>query len=179
MMAAQQTITPGLLDRLPAVRGRLTESARLSGITWFRVGGPAEVMFRPADRNDLLAFLAAKPDDVPVTAIGVASNLLVRDGGVPGVVIRLGRDFAAIEPDGNDLVCGAAAIDVNVARAARNAGIGAGPAVHRSLSQPLRRDQLHRRGNFRRRPCPEHKEYTFHPGSRNTRVPDAYPRLKV
>jgi UDP-N-acetylmuramate dehydrogenase len=124
MMAAQQTITPRLLDRLPAVRGRLTESARLSGITWFRVGGPAEVMFRPADREDLLAFLAAKPDDVPVTVIGVASNLLVRDGGVPGVVIRLGRDFAAIEPDGNDLVCGAAAIDVNVARAARNAGIG-------------------------------------------------------
>ncbi len=124
MMAAQQTMTPRLLDRLPAVRGRLTESARLSGITWFRVGGPAEVMFRPADRNDLLAFLAVKPDDVPVTTIGVASNLLVRDGGVPGVVIRLGRDFAAIEPDGDDLVCGAAAIDVNVARAARNAGIG-------------------------------------------------------
>jgi UDP-N-acetylmuramate dehydrogenase len=124
MMAAQQTSEPRLLDRLPAVRGRLTESARLSGITWFRVGGPAEVMFRPADRDDLLAFLAAKPGDVTVTVIGVASNLLVRDGGVPGVVVRLGRDFAAIEPDGNDLVCGAAAMDVNVARAARNAGIG-------------------------------------------------------
>jgi UDP-N-acetylmuramate dehydrogenase len=124
MMAAQQTIGGRLLDQLPAVRGRLTESARLSGITWFRVGGPAEVMFRPADREDLLTFLAAKPDDVPVTVIGVASNLLVRDGGVPGVVIRLGRDFATIEPDGSDLVCGAAAIDINVARAARDAGIG-------------------------------------------------------
>ena len=71
-----------LIDRLPQVRGRLTAQAPLAGITWFRVGGPAEVMFRPADREDLQHFLVALPADVPVTVIGVGSNLLVRDGGV-------------------------------------------------------------------------------------------------
>ena len=77
-----------LIERLPPVRGRLVENAPLGPMTWFRVGGPAEVMFRPADRDDLADFLAAKPADVLVTVIGVGSNLLVRDGGVPGVVIR-------------------------------------------------------------------------------------------
>ena len=72
---------PSLIDRLPPVRGRLTVDAPLAPITWFRVGGSAEIMFRPADPQDLADFLAAKPDDVPVTVIGVASNLLVRDGG--------------------------------------------------------------------------------------------------
>jgi UDP-N-acetylmuramate dehydrogenase len=95
----------------------------LAGITWFRVGGPAEIMFRPADRDDLLAFLAALPDDVPVTAIGVGSNLLVRDGGVPGVVLRLGRGFAGIETSGTRVVAGAAALDINVATQAAEAGI--------------------------------------------------------
>ena len=85
-----------LIERLPQVRGRLTAKAPLAGITWFRVGGPAEVMFRPADRDDLQHFLAGLPADVPVTVIGVGSNLLVRDGGVPGVVLRLGRGFAEI-----------------------------------------------------------------------------------
>src|SRR3546814_15329411 len=85
-----------LIDRLPAVRGRLTENAPLAGVTWFRVGGPAEVMFRPADRDDLLAFLEAKPADVPVTVLRVASNVLIRDGGLPGVTLRLGRGFADI-----------------------------------------------------------------------------------
>lgn len=112
-----------LLGRLPAVRGRYTENADLARITWFRVGGPAEVMFRPADRDDLAAFLAGCPDDVPVTVIGVGSNLLVRDGGVPGVVIRLGRAFAGIEAEGTEIVAGAAALDINVARVALEAGI--------------------------------------------------------
>ena len=113
-----------LIERLPAVRGRLTADAPLDGITWFRVGGPAEVMFRPADREDLMEFLAKKPPEVPVTVIGVASNLLIRDGGVPGVVLRLGRGFAQIEPDGNEIIAGAAALDVNVAKSACQVGIG-------------------------------------------------------
>ena len=112
-----------LIDRLPAVRGRLTENAPLAGVTWFRVGGPAEVMFRPADREDLLEFLAAKPADVPVTVLGVASNVLIRDGGLPGVTLRLGRGFADISADGCDILCGAAALDLNVATAAKIAGI--------------------------------------------------------
>ena len=112
-----------LIDRLPAVRGRLTENAPLSGITWFRVGGAAEVMFRPADAEDLATFLAGRPADVPVTVIGVGSNLLVRDGGVPGVVIRLGRGFAEITRDGPILRVGAAALDLNVALTAREAGL--------------------------------------------------------
>jgi UDP-N-acetylmuramate dehydrogenase len=121
MMAAQKMQT--LIERLPAVRGRYTENAALAGITWFRVGGPAEVSFRPADRDDLAAFLMTKPTDVPVTVIGVGSNLLVRDGGVPGVVVRLGRDFTNVDIDGTKVRAGAAALDLNVALTARNAGV--------------------------------------------------------
>lgn len=110
-----------LIDRLPQVRGRLTENAPLASVTWFRVGGPAEVMFRPADRDDLAAFLAAKPADVPVTVVGLGSNLLIRDGGVPGVVIRLGREFAGVEVEDDRVRAGSSAIDVNVAIAAREA----------------------------------------------------------
>ncbi len=110
------------------MRGRLTADAPLDRITWFRVGGPAEVMFRPADREDLIAFLAAKPADVAVTLLGLGSNSLVRDGGVPGVVVRLGREFAKVEAaadsDGTEVICGAGAIDINVAKAAALAGIG-------------------------------------------------------
>ena len=124
MMAARRIDMPALIDRLPTVRGRLTADAPLAGITWFRVGGPAEVMFRPADRDDLLQFLADKPTDVAVTVLGVGSNLLVRDGGVPGVVIRLGRGFANIDADGTRIVAGAAALDINVAQTAADAGIG-------------------------------------------------------
>jgi UDP-N-acetylmuramate dehydrogenase len=112
-----------LIDRLPPVRGRLTERAPLASVTWFRVGGPAEVMFRPADAEDLAAFLAAKPADVPVTVVGFGSNLLVRDGGVPGVVIRLGREFAGITVDDRRIRAGCSAIDVNVAMAARDASM--------------------------------------------------------
>jgi UDP-N-acetylmuramate dehydrogenase len=112
-----------LIQRLPPVRGRLTERAPLAGITWFRVGGPAEVMFRPADRDDLIAFIANRPPDVPVTVIGVGSNLLVRDGGVPGIVVRLGRDFADVAIDDATVSAGAGALDLNVALSARDAGV--------------------------------------------------------
>ena len=84
---------------MPPVRGRLTADAPIGPLTWFRVGGPAEVLFRPADAEDLAGFLAALPRDVPVTMIGVGSNLLVRDGGISGVVVRLGRGFAEVKAD--------------------------------------------------------------------------------
>lgn len=122
MMAARKA-SPHLIDRLPPVRGRYTADAPLAQITWFRVGGPAEVMFRPADIDDLAHFLAAKPADVPVTVIGVASNLLVRDGGIPGVVIRLGRGFVDIASAGTIVRAGAGALDGNVALVARDAGL--------------------------------------------------------
>ena len=122
MMPARSS-TSRLIDRLPRTRGRMSENAVLANTTWFRVGGPAEVLFRPADLDDLAAFLAARPKDVPVTVIGVGSNLLVRDGGVPGVVIRLGRGFAAIRAEGNAILTGAGALDLNVAQVAAEAGI--------------------------------------------------------
>jgi UDP-N-acetylmuramate dehydrogenase len=122
MMAAEMA-NRSLIARLPAVRGRYTENAPLGPVTWFRVGGPAEVMFRPIDVQDLAGFLAGKPADVPATVLGVGSNLLVRDGGVPGVVVRLGRGFAGIETEGDEVRVGAGALDVNVALVAGGAGI--------------------------------------------------------
>jgi UDP-N-acetylmuramate dehydrogenase len=122
-MSAALPKTHRLIDRLPAVRGRLTENAPLAPVIWFRVGGPAEVLFKPKDADDLAAFIAHKPADVAVTVIGVGSNLLVRDGGVPGVVVRLGRDFAGIAQEGATLRCGAAALDLNVALFARDCGM--------------------------------------------------------
>ena len=122
MMAAARTVSR-LLDRLPPVRGRYTENVSLAGITWFRVGGPAEVMFRPLDADDLARFLADRPADVPVTVIGVGSNLLVRDGGVSGVVIRLGRGFVHIAADGETVTAGAGALDANVAMTALGANL--------------------------------------------------------
>lgn len=124
MSARRSSATTPLIDRLPPVRGRYTAGYDLSKVTWFRVGGPAEVLFKPEDADDLAAFIAAKPADVPVTVIGVGSNLLVRDGGVPGVVVRLGRAFARIDVDGMDIHCGAAALDLNVAQVAQQHGIG-------------------------------------------------------
>jgi UDP-N-acetylmuramate dehydrogenase len=121
MMAAP--VSERLIERLPRVRGRLSEQVPLAPITWFRVGGAAEIMFRPADIDDLAGFLAAKPVDVPVTVIGVASNLLVRDGGVAGVVIRLGRGFVDVKIDGSIVETGAGALDLNVALACRDAGV--------------------------------------------------------
>jgi UDP-N-acetylmuramate dehydrogenase len=122
MMAARRA-SERLIERLPPVRGRLTENVPLAPITWFRAGGAAEVMFRPADVDDLSGFLALKPADVPVTMIGVASNLLVRDGGIAGVVIRLGRGFVDIRIDGTSVIAGAGALDLNVALACRGAAV--------------------------------------------------------
>ena len=122
-MMAAGVHNPALIDSLPVVRGRLSENASLAKVTWFGVGGPAEILFKPADTDDLAAFLKAKPRGVPVTVIGVGSNLLVRDGGVPGVVIRLGREFANIEVNNADVICGAGALDGSVARAAQEAGV--------------------------------------------------------
>jgi UDP-N-acetylmuramate dehydrogenase len=112
-----------LIERLPPVRGRLAANSPLAPYTWFRVGGAAEVLFRPADLDDLAAFLAARPKDVPVTVIGVGSNLLVRDGGVPGVVIRLGRGFSEIDPQATRIIVGAGTLDATLAATAAEAGI--------------------------------------------------------
>ena len=123
-MASAPAIAEDCLPaRLPPVRGRLSAARPLADLTWFRVGGPAEVLFQPADEDDLTAFLAALPLGVPVTPIGVGSNLLVRDGGVPGVVVRLGRGFAGIRTEGRRVIAGAAALDARVAEAAARAGI--------------------------------------------------------
>ncbi|MCC7282358.1 MAG: UDP-N-acetylmuramate dehydrogenase [Acetobacteraceae bacterium] len=118
-MAAEDTRS--LLDRLPHARGRLQAAAPLADKTWFRVGGPAEVLFRPADLDDLVNFLAGCATDVPITVIGAASNLIVRDGGIAGVVVRLARGFGCIriEPDG--IVCGAGALDATLAEHAAGA----------------------------------------------------------
>ncbi len=122
MMAARHSMSD-LEARLPRVRGRYDAMADLGKMTWFRVGGPAEVLFTPADAEDLGAFLKSRPADVPVAVIGLGSNLLVRDGGVPGVVIHLGKAFNIIAVDGLTIRCGAGAIDATVATAARDAGI--------------------------------------------------------
>jgi UDP-N-acetylmuramate dehydrogenase len=119
-MMALATSHPHLIDRLPRPRGRLAADAPLGPQTWFGTGGPAEVLFRPADAEDLAAFLKALPADVPVTVLGVGSNLLVRDGGIKGVVIRLMRGFTGIAVDGNELLAGAGAPDLNVALTARD-----------------------------------------------------------
>ena len=125
MMAAARFDGQDLIARLPAVRGRLSAGADLSRVTWFRVGGPAEVLFRPADGEDLIAFLKNCPADVPVTVLGVGSNLLVRDGGVPGVVIRLTRGFndIAADPETATITAGAGVLDLNIARMAQGEGI--------------------------------------------------------
>ena len=111
-------------DRLPTVRGRLQHDAPLAPFTWLRVGGPADVLYLPADEDDLAGFLAALDPGVPVTVLGVGSNTLVRDGGVEGVVVRLGRGFAAVEPGPDATVtAGAATLDSALAKAAAQAGI--------------------------------------------------------
>ncbi len=110
---------------LPAVRGQLLRSETMAPFTWFRVGGPADMLFLPADADDLSTFLAALPADVPVMAIGVGSNLIVRDGGVAGVVVRLmGRQWAGVEAlDGHRIKAGAGALDSMVAKASAKAGV--------------------------------------------------------
>lgn len=110
-----------LVDSLPKVRGEYVPDFDLARVTWFKVGGPAEVLFRPADADDLASFLARRPLDLPVTVIGVGSNLLVRDGGVAGVVVRLGRAFAGIKTKGTEIEAGSGAMAIQVARAALEA----------------------------------------------------------
>jgi UDP-N-acetylmuramate dehydrogenase len=123
-MTAQADITDGdWLRQLPPVRGRLAENAPIGHLTWFRIGGPAELLFRPADAADLADFLAALPAGIPVTVIGVGSNLLVRDGGIGGVTIRLGRGFAETKASADEVKSGAGALDLNVALTAAEAGI--------------------------------------------------------
>lgn len=114
-----------LLARLPKPRGRIEANAPLADLTWFRVGGPAEVLFTPADEDDLASMLKATSPEVPVYVIGVGSNLLVRDGGVPGMVIRLGKGFGetTLEP-GHRIRTGTAVPDVRVARFALDHSIG-------------------------------------------------------
>ena len=119
-MMALATAHPHLIDRLPRPRGRLVADAPLGPQTWFRTGGPAEVLFRPADIADLSSFLSALPADIAVTVLGVGSNLLVRDGGVKGVVIRLMRGFTSVSVDGHEVVSGAGALDLSVALTARD-----------------------------------------------------------
>lgn len=117
-------ITAPLKAAMPELRGRLMANQPLADLTWFRVGGPAQVLFMPEDERDLATFMARRPKDVPVTVIGLGSNLIVRDGGVPGIVIRLGRGFNEVTvEDGNRIRAGAAVPDVKVARAAQEAGI--------------------------------------------------------
>jgi len=112
-----------LIDTLPVARGRLTAEVALAPTTWFRVGGPAEVLYRPADIADLQSFLAALPLQVPITVIGAASNLIVRDGGVAGVVIRLARGFGDITVQAGGVIAGAASLDAVVAEHAAEAGL--------------------------------------------------------
>ena len=127
-------ITPDLRAAAPELRGRLLANQDLASVTWFRVGGPAQVLFTPADEEDLAYFLSKLPADIPVTVIGLGSNLIVRDGGIPGVVIRLGgKGFAeiAVEP-GDRLRAGTAVPDVKVARAAADASLD-GLAFYRGI----------------------------------------------
>ena len=109
---------------MPELRGRLRADAELSEVNWFRVGGRADVLFKPEDVQDLAYFLSRKPADLPVTLLGVGSNILIRDGGLEGVVIRLGRAFATATAEGDILHAGAGGLGLNAAITAQQAGIG-------------------------------------------------------
>jgi UDP-N-acetylmuramate dehydrogenase len=116
-------ITADLKSRAPKLRGRLLPNQSLAELTWFRVGGPAQVLFMPVDEADLAYFFGVLPADIPVLVVGLGSNLIVRDGGVPGVVVRLGRGFNDVKVEGLRITAGPAVPDVKVARAAQEAGI--------------------------------------------------------
>ncbi len=122
MMPARNS-RPQLMEQLPPVRGTYEPMADLGKLSWFRVGGPAEVLYTPADVEDLSAFLKNRTRTSPLTVFGLGSNLLVRDGGVPGVVIRLGKAFGTVSVDGNIVRCGAGIADASVATAARDASL--------------------------------------------------------
>ena len=111
-----------MVVKLPKTRGKLTYNQMLSDLTWLRVGGPAEYFFQPSDLEDLMYFLSNVPDDISLFPIGVGSNLLVRDGGIQGVVIRLGKGFNSVEVSNGLVVAGAAALDSFVARRAADNG---------------------------------------------------------
>ena len=125
-------IAPDLKAKAPKLRGRLLSNQSLAELTWFRVGGPAQVLFMPEDESDLAYFLGALPADIPVTVVGLGSNLIVRDGGVAGVVVRLGRGFNEVLVEGTRITSGTAVPDVKVARAAQEAGL-AGLAFMRGI----------------------------------------------
>lgn len=117
-------LTDAIRAAAPNLRGRLLENQSLADLTWFRVGGPAQVLFSPADEEDLSVFLAALDPAVPVTVIGLGSNLIVRDGGIPGVTIRLGgKAFGSIEIDGDSIRVGTAVPDMRLAKAAAEASL--------------------------------------------------------
>jgi UDP-N-acetylmuramate dehydrogenase len=116
-------ISAELRGRMPELRGRLLANQTLAELTWFRVGGPAQILFMPEDEDDLAYFLTNLRSEIPVAVVGLGSNLIVRDGGVPGVAIRLGRGFGDIATEGLNLRAGAAVPDVKVARAAQEAGL--------------------------------------------------------
>ncbi len=121
MIPAMHTLM--LADRLPPIRGRVQANAPLAPFTWFRVGGPAEALVRPSSPTDLAAFLAALPLDVPVQVLGAASNVIVRDGGIHGVVLRLGRGFGEVRIEADGVIAGAACLDAAVAEHAAAAGL--------------------------------------------------------
>ncbi len=123
-MTAFPDITPELKAAMPELRGRLLANEPLAPLTWFRVGGPAQILFTPADENDLASFLANLPAEIPVIVVGVGSNLIVRDGGVAGAVVRLSpRGFGETSADGDTLRAGTAALDKRVAEAAAAANL--------------------------------------------------------
>lgn len=117
-------LTPLLKSKMPGLRGRALANQPLAELTWFRVGGPAQLLFMPEDEADLAYFLGQLPEEFGVTVIGLGSNLIVRDGGVPGVVVRLGRGFNGVAVEGTRIRAGAAVPDVKIARSAQEAGIG-------------------------------------------------------
>jgi len=121
MMAAQRI--PGFVEQLPKSRGRIQADAPLAPFTWFRAGGAAEALLRPADADDLSGFLRDLPHEAPVHVIGACSNLIVRDGGLPGVTIRLARGFSTITAEADGIIAGAAALDVTVSEHAAAAGL--------------------------------------------------------
>src|SRR5262249_13129490 len=117
-------ITPALKAAMPDLRGRLLANQSLAELTWFRVGGPAQVLFTPSDESDLAYFLKHLPDELPVCVVGVGSNLILRDGGLPGVVIRLApRGFGETSVEGDIVSAGAAALDKRVAETAAAANL--------------------------------------------------------
>ena len=127
------SILPELKAKMPSLRGRLLANEPLAPLTWFRVGGPAQVLFMPEDEADLAYFLGHLPADIPIMVVGLGSNLIVRDGGVPGVVIRLGRGFGEVKVEPGERVrAGTAVPDVKVSRAAQEASI-AGLAFFRGI----------------------------------------------